>query len=217
MIAFFKFYRYNSNEVDLYVETGNSHRFYYVYNLTYFWRFLVEKKKADIYTRTGDDGTTGLFGVSRIEKDSLRVEAYGTIDELYAVVSVVKTTKIDFQIVDLLSKLQDYCHDINAEIAADDEGRKLIKRTISSQDIEYIESLIDKLDAELPPLKQFIVPALKSSAAFLNLARTVCRRAERRLWALSREMQINPFILKFMNRLSDLFFTLMRYEGKDIR
>lgn len=174
----------------------------------------MSRKKADVYTRTGDAGTTGLFGGSRIEKDSPRVEAYGTIDELCAVISVVKTTEVSAKIFEVLSKLQDYCHDINAELAADDQGIKMLTKRVSQSDIEYIESLIDEFDASLAPLNHFIVPAIKPSAAFLNLARTVCRRAERRLWSYYRQQPFNRHIIVFFNRLADLLFTFMRYESE---
>ena len=173
----------------------------------------MQPKKADVYTRTGDEGTTALFGGSRTEKDSARVEAYGTIDELCAVIGVVKTTEISQRIFDILSKIQEYCHDINAEIASDEEGIKMLKKRITKQDVKYLEYLIDEFDAELPKLTHFIVPATKPSTAFLNLARTVCRRAERRLWTLYREYQFNQQIIVFFNRLADLLFTFMRFEG----
>jgi cob(I)alamin adenosyltransferase len=174
----------------------------------------MQRKKADIYTRTGDEGTTVLFGGSRIEKDSTRVEAYGTIDELCAVISVVKTTEISQRVFKILSRLQDYCHDINAELASDEEGLKMLKKRITEQDIKYLEQLIDEFDSELSKLTHFIVPAVKPATAFLNLARTVCRRAERRLWALYRGQQFNHQIIVFFNRLADLLFTFMRFEGK---
>lgn len=174
----------------------------------------MQRKKADVYTRTGDEGTTALFGGSRIEKDSARVEAYGTIDELCAVISVVKTTKISHRVFDVLSALQDYCHDINAEIAADEEGLKLLKKRITKDDVTYLENRIDEFDSELPKLTHFIVPAVKPATAFLNLARTICRRAERRLWSHYREHRFNQNIIVFFNRLADLLFTFMRYEGR---
>ncbi len=174
----------------------------------------MQRKKADVYTRTGDTGTTSLFGGSRIEKDSARVEAYGTIDELCAVISVVKTTGVNEKIFEVLSKLQDYCHDINAELAADEQGIKLLPRRIAETDVEYIEALIDEFDAALAPLNHFIVPAVRPPAAFLNLARTVCRRAERRLWTYYRQQPFNKNIIVFFNRLADLLFTFMRYESE---
>jgi cob(I)alamin adenosyltransferase len=174
----------------------------------------MQQKKADVYTRTGDEGTTALFGGSRIEKDSARVEAYGTIDELCAVISVVKTTEISQGVFDILSRLQDYCHDINAEIASDEDGIRMLKKRITEQDVIYLENLIDEFDAELPKLTHFIVPTTKPETAFLNLARTICRRAERRLWVLYREHQFNQQIIVFVNRLADLLFTFMRIEGE---
>ena len=161
----------------------------------------MQRKKADVYTRTGDEGTTALFGGSRIQKDSARVEAYGTIDELCAMILVVKTTEISQRIFKILSKLQDYCQDVNAEIASDEDGIRMLKKRITEQDVKYLENLIDEFDAELPKLAHFIVPAAKPATAFLNLARTVCRRAERRLWALSREHPLNQNIIIFFNRL----------------
>lgn len=175
----------------------------------------MQRKKAEVYTRTGDQGTTALFGGSRIEKDSARVEAYGTIDELCAVISVVKTTEVSTKVFDVLTRLQDYCHDINAEIASDAEGIKLLKKRITSEDVKYLENLIDEFDAELPKLTHFIVPTVKPATAFLNLARTVCRRAERRLWAHYRQRPFNQNIIVFFNRLADLLFTFMRFEGRD--
>jgi len=177
--------------------------------------FTMAQKKADVYTRTGDKGTTALFGGSRIAKNSKQVEAYGTIDEFCAVISVVKTTRISPGLYDILSKIQDYCHTVNAEIASDDQGNKMLKQHITLEDVRYLESAIDELDAGLPKLNHFIVPDVKPAVAFLNLARTVCRRAERRLWALYREQPFNLQIIVFFNRLADLLFTMMRYEADE--
>jgi cob(I)alamin adenosyltransferase len=170
-------------------------------------------KKADVYTRTGDQGTTGLFGGTRVDKDSMRVEAYGTLDELAALIGVVKTQDLHPCSLDVLSQIQGHLYHINAEIASDEKGiNKLTKKT-SQEAVTFIEGLINSFDAKLPKLTHFIVPSDKSSAATLNLARTVCRRAERRLWTLARTEQINPLLITFINRLSDLLFTLMRFEG----
>ncbi len=173
------------------------------------------QSKADIYTRTGDDGTTGLFGGTRVPKDSPRVEAYGTVDELNAALGVVKAMGPERQVAEILTRLQEYCHDINAEIASDAQGRDQLQVKIGPDDITWIEGVIDRFDKELPKLDHFIVPATRSSAAFLNLARTICRRAERRLWTWSQQEAVSGHLLVFINRLSDLLFTLMRYEGRD--
>ena len=169
-------------------------------------------KKAVIYTRTGDQGTTGLFGGSRLPKEAERVEVYGTLDELWAALALVSTTKRDTRVSTALSRLQVYGHDINAEIASDAAGREKLEQQTGPEDIAWIEGMIDQFDAGLPKLDRFIVPDSSPAAAFLNVARTICRRAERRLWTLSRKEDVNPHILVFINRLSDLLFTLMRYE-----
>lgn len=172
----------------------------------------MSKRKAVIYTRTGDEGTTGLFGGSRVAKEAERVEVYGTLDELWAAIAVVMTTDPDPRVSTVLSRLQTYGHDINAEIASDAAGREKLEQHTGPGDIAWIEGVIDEFDIELPKLDRFIVPESSSAAAFLNVARTVCRRAERRLWTLSRSEEVNLHILMFINRLSDLLFTLMRYE-----
>jgi cob(I)alamin adenosyltransferase len=170
--------------------------------------------KADVYTRTGDEGSTGLLGGSRVAKDSKQVEAYGTVDELNAVLGVVKAMEPSPEVGEVLTQLQEFCNLINAEIASDEQGKTLLKRRITEQDIIWIEGQIDKFDKKLPKLTHFIVPATTPPAAFLNQARTLCRRAERRILALSREADVNKHLRVFLNRLSDFLFTLMRYEGQ---
>lgn len=169
--------------------------------------------KADVYTRTGDQGTTGLLGGTRVPKDCAQVEAYGTVDELNAVLGVVKAMKPCREVADALSQLQTFCYYINAEIASDKQGRDLLKHCIDEKDVAWIEQQIDTFDQHLPKLTQFIVPTDTPPAALLNQARTLCRRAERRVWTWSRNLDINPNLVIFLNRLSDLLFTLMRYEG----
>lgn len=172
-------------------------------------------KKADVYTRTGDEGTTGLLGGSRTPKDSPQVEAYGTIDELNAALGVVKAMGPAAEVGEILARLQTYCYQMNAEIASDDQGRSQLKQVVSEEDIAWIERTIDAFDGKLPKLTHFIVPARTPPAAFLNQARTLCRRAERRVWTWSRQAEVNSHVIVFLNRLSDLLFTLMRYEGRD--
>ena len=172
------------------------------------------QSKADIYTRTGDEGTTGLFGGTRVPKDSVQVEAYGTIDELNAALGVVRAMKPQAQVDEVLARLQKLFHTINAEIASDAQGRQQLQATVGPDEVSWIEGVIDEFDAQLPKLDHFIVPATQPAAAYLNLARTLCRRAERRLWTWSQQEAINPHLIVFINRLSDLLFTLMRFEGQ---
>jgi len=172
-------------------------------------------KKADVYTRSGDEGMTGLLGGTRVAKDSPQVEAYGTLDELNAALGVVKAMGPADEVGQVVTRLQAYCYQMNAEIASDEQGRSLLKQVVHEDDITWIEAVIDEFDSKLPKLTHFIVPATTPAAAFLNQARTLCRRAERRVWAWSRKTKINPHVIVFLNRLSDLLFTLMRYEGRD--
>ncbi len=172
--------------------------------------------KADVYTRTGDQGLTGLLGGTRVAKDSKQVEAYGTVDELNAVLGVVKAMAPSPEVGAVLTQLQESCYLINAEIASDEQGKALLKHRIAEEDIAWIERQIDQFDKKLPKLTHFIVPATTPPAAFLNQARTLCRRAERRVLTLSREAEVSKHLRVFLNRLSDFLFTMMRYEGRDL-
>ncbi len=175
----------------------------------------MSKGKANVYTRTGDGGTTGLFGGSRVEKDDTRVEAYGTLDELGASLSLAKTLGVDPSVGAVLDRLETMLYQMGAEIASDEKGVTRLTSIITEGDVTRLEDLIDEFDAKLSKLTEFIVPVEEPAAAALNVARTVCRRAERRLWTLSRNEKVNPHLITVVNRLSDLLFTLMRFEGRD--
>lgn len=175
----------------------------------------MSKGKAKVYTRTGDGGTTGLFGGARVDKDACRVEAYGTLDELGASISLAKTLGVAPSVGAVLRQLESSLYQIAAEIASDEKGVTRLDRILSEQDVTHLENRIDEFDAKLTKLTEFIVPVKEPGAAALNMARTVCRRAERRLWTLSRTEKVNPHLITFVNRLSDLLFTLMRFEGRD--
>ena len=175
----------------------------------------MSKGKAKVYTRTGDGGTTGLFGGSRVDKDACREEAYGTLDELGASLSLAKTLGVDPSVGAVLDRLETTLYQMGAEIASDEKGVTRLERVISQRDVTHLEKRIDEFDAKLSKLTEFIVPVEEPAAAALNMARTVCRRTERRLWTLSRTEKVNPHLITFVNRLSDLLFTLMRYEGRD--
>jgi len=168
-----------------------------------------------IYTKTGDGGETGLFGGGRIPKDNLRVAAYGEVDELNAALGLARALEPQEFADALLQRIQRDLFTIGAELATPDPDKlhKALSRTgaaIGESDIAALEDAIDGHQSRLEPLKSFILPGGAPKAAALHLARTVCRRAERAVVALSRHEQISPAILRYLNRLSDLLFVLAR-------
>jgi len=169
-----------------------------------------------IYTKTGDKGETGLFGGERVGKDSLRISAYGTIDELNSFLGYTITEVKDASVKDTLVKIQNYLFTIGSDLATPEtekNARLNIQRTPESF-YEEIEKMIDHYDAQLDELKNFILPGGSKSASLLHICRTVCRRAEREVVALKKSMTIGDNIVIFLNRLSDLFFVLSRFENK---
>jgi cob(I)alamin adenosyltransferase len=164
-----------------------------------------------IYTKTGDDGTTGLYGGGRLPKDHPRIEAYGTIDELNAVLGVARAEGMPHQIDSILARVQNELFQLGAELAMPKPAIKN-EAAITSEHACRIEADIDRFQAELSALQQFILPGGVKSAAALHLARTVCRRAERRVLALAHQAgeTVSPQIVIYLNRLSDLLFVLAR-------
>jgi cob(I)alamin adenosyltransferase len=170
-----------------------------------------------IYTKTGDAGDTGLFGGGRVPKNHPRVEAYGDVDELNAVLGVVRAADQMPRIDEVLVPIQRDLFAIGALLATPDlEKMKqhLEKAQVDARRIEDLEHAIDDCDAELEPLRSFIVPGGTPKAAALHVARTVCRRAERRVVELSEITEIPPLVVIYLNRLSDLLFTLARVANK---
>lgn len=166
-----------------------------------------------IYTRTGDGGDTGLFGGGRVSKAHVRVAAYGDIDELNSAIGVVRATEPRAFHDDLLRAVQRDLFAIGGHLATPDPqkvAKALEKAELSEARIAEFEDTIDAADRELPPLRAFILPAGVPKAAELHLARTVCRRAERSVVALDREAGVPALFLQYLNRLSDLLFTLAR-------
>jgi len=166
-----------------------------------------------IYTRTGDQGQTSLLGGGRVPKDHLRVAAYGDVDELNTALGVVLACEPLGPERDLLGRIQHDLFAIGGQLAAPDPAkvaRVLAKASISETRIGEMEAAIDRATAALPPLETFIVPGGGMKGAWLHVARTVCRRAERGVVALSRTDDVPPHILVYLNRLSDLLFTLAR-------
>jgi cob(I)alamin adenosyltransferase len=166
-----------------------------------------------IYTKTGDEGDTGLFGGGRVPKDHPRVSAYGDVDELNSAVGVVRATQpIEF-FDPLLESVQRDLFAIGGHLATPDPervARALEKAALSEDRVAAFERTIDAADQELPPLRAFVLPAGTPKAAALHLARTVCRRAERSVVRLGQEAEVHPVFIVYLNRLSDLLFTLAR-------
>lgn len=171
-----------------------------------------------IYTKTGDGGETGLFGGERVSKASARVDAYGEIDELNSVLGVVRTNTLgavaasggepdDFDT--LLATIQSRLFDLGAELA-NAKGKDLGIPLVDDSDVDAMERAIDAAEKEVEPQKTFILPGGSRMAADLHVARCVCRRAERRLVAFAQEAEVRPVLVRYLNRLSDLLFTLAR-------
>ncbi len=159
---------------------------------------------SKIYTRTGDKGTTGLGDGSRVEKDNLRVEAFGTVDELNSSVGLVLAAKLPIVIQSILNRVQHELFDLGGELCM--PGTTLIPGSY----VDSLEADLDNLNENLPPLKDFILPGGSEAAARCHLARTVCRRAERRVVTLAREEAVNEFTIRYLNRLSDFLFVASR-------
>ncbi|MGA8904286.1 MAG: cob(I)yrinic acid a,c-diamide adenosyltransferase [Candidatus Bathyarchaeia archaeon] len=165
---------------------------------------------AKIYTRTGDKGETGLVGGARVPKDSLRVDAYGSVDELNSVLGIARAFIRDRELDGLLSELQNDLFVLGADLASTAEHQQRNVPRISKEKVIGMENTIDKFEAELQPLRAFILPGGGVAGALLHNARTVARRAERRVIALSRAEPVNEQLLPYMNRLSDLLFVMAR-------
>jgi cob(I)alamin adenosyltransferase len=169
----------------------------------------------NIYTKTGDDGTTGLFGGRRVGKDEIRLHAYGTIDELNSSLGAALCEAGDERTKEIVISLQHLLFTTGADLATPLEAvsaGKTIAR-IASSDVTGVEALIDEISAAVPPLKNFILPGGTKCASQLHVARTVCRRAERYIAALMKQEQVKDELLIFVNRISDLLFVLARYEN----
>lgn len=170
---------------------------------------------ARIYTRTGDDGTTGLIGGKRVSKDSPFVEATGSLDETNAVLGLLRSRELPQNIDSVLQRIQDDLFALGAELARPEgvpqNSPQRKSPRISEKRISEIETEIDELQACLPPLDQFILPGGTPEAALLHLTRAVVRRTERACVGLARVERVDPRILRYLNRLSDLCFVLARY------
>lgn len=168
-----------------------------------------------VYTRRGDKGETDLFGGGRVPKSALRVEAYGEVDELNSFIGVAAAQTLHADFRKLLQKVQHTLFDIGACLATPDAARreKNQMKPATAEEIEELERSIDRFEEELTPLKNFVLPGGSATAAAFHVARTVCRRAERRCVALAGEEEIDERNLRYLNRLSDLLFVMARLEN----
>ena len=167
-----------------------------------------------IYTRTGDQGDTGLLGGSRVPKDHLRLEAYGTVDELNSHVGMLRDLAGEHQ-RELLLLIQRTLFDLGSRLAAVDDAEAAAFKVppIGAQEVSHLEAAMDAMDKDLPPLRNFILPGGHPPISQAHICRTVCRRAERCMVALARSTPIPPDAIRYLNRLSDLFFVLARWLG----
>jgi cob(I)alamin adenosyltransferase len=166
-----------------------------------------------IYTKTGDAGQTALFGGGRVGKDHPRVEAYGDVDELNAAVGLASAIEVEPRIDEVLAPIQRDLFSLGALLATPDHAKmreQLAKAKLDETRIDELEREIDRCEAELPPLRAFVLPAGSAKSAALHLARTVCRRAERRVVTLQATEQLPELVVIYLNRLSDLLFMLAR-------
>ncbi len=167
-----------------------------------------------IYTRTGDDGTTGLGGGQRVPKDALRVQVYGTVDELNSQLGVALALGLCARLGEILPEIQNELFDVGSDLCfLEEDKQKYPLPQIEARHVSRLETVIDELNGVVGPLQNFILPGGSLGAAQLHVARTVCRRAEREVTALAREEGVGPHVLSYLNRLSDALFVMARYEN----
>jgi len=166
-----------------------------------------------IYTKSGDDGTTGLIGGVRVPKDSPRIEAYGSVDELNAVLGVVRSYSLPGRMDKILERIQDDLFTVGADLALPQDASRADWGipTLPEEAVQTLEKEIDECESNLDPLRQFILPGGTPAAAMLHLARTIARRAERCCVTLARAEHVDPLIVRYLNRLADLCFVLARF------
>jgi cob(I)alamin adenosyltransferase len=169
-----------------------------------------------IYTKTGDQGTTSLFGGKRVSKADLRIDTYGTVDELNSHIGLVRDQEISQKRKNILVEIQDRLFTIGSILATEPGNTKVKTPQIHEEDVVLLEQEMDKMDTELPPMKFFVLPGGHPSISFGHVARTVCRRAERLTIALNQQEPIDPLVIKYLNRLSDYLFVLCRMMAHEL-
>lgn len=169
-----------------------------------------------IYTKTGDKGTTSLLGGTRVSKAHLRIEAYGTVDELNSWMGLLRDDSPSPDRKALIAIIQERLFTLGSHLALDDDQSKIKVPDLKQEDISLLEEHMDAMDAKLPPLKNFILPGGHPAVSHAHLARCVCRRAERQVIRLSEEAPIDELILQYLNRLSDYLFMLSRMIASEV-
>lgn len=167
-----------------------------------------------IYTKTGDKGTTALFGGARVPKHHIRIESYGTVDELNSYIGLLRDFIEDKHLQDVLKEIQDRLFTVGAILATDPSKKKLKTPDLQDTDVTFLETEIDAMETQLEPLQSFILPGGHSTVSFCHIARCVCRRAERLSVALNGNEPIEPLVMQYLNRLSDYLFVLGRLLAK---
>ena len=169
-----------------------------------------------IYTKTGDKGMTSLIGGTRVPKNSARLEAYGSVDELNTYIGMIRSFPLEEQELSELVTIQTILFDVGGNLATytSVEGLK-IRLGVTEEDISVLEKAMDRMDAQLPPLKSFVLPGGDQAVSFCHIARTVCRRVERRILDMNREFEVDDAVIKYINRLSDYLFVLSRKVAND--
>ena len=169
-----------------------------------------------IYTKTGDEGMTALFGGKRVSKADLRIDTYGTVDELNSWIGVLRDQEVNRKREHVLVEIQDRLFTIGAILATEPDNTKVKIPALNPADVTFLETEIDKIDAAIPPMKSFVLPGGHPSISFGHVARTVCRRSERLIIALNGQEKIEPLVIIYMNRLSDYLFMLCRQMSFDL-
>lgn len=169
-----------------------------------------------VYTKKGDSGTTQLIGGSRVSKGELRIDAYGTVDELNSYIGLLRDQEIDEKYVNQLIEIQDRLFTLGSLLAMDPEGTKMELPQLFPSDIENLENWIDEMDGQLEPMKSFVLPGGHTTVSFTHIARCVCRRAERLVVVLASSSPAPELAIKYLNRLSDYLFVLSRKLSKDL-
>ncbi len=169
-----------------------------------------------IYTKTGDQGTTALYGGKRLSKADLRIETYGTVDELNSYIGLVRDQDVNQKRKDILIEVQDRLFTIGSILATEPGNDKVKIPMLTESDVVFLEQEIDTMEAELPPMRFFVLPGGHPSVSQCHIARTVCRRTERLTISLSIQEKVDPVVIKYLNRLSDFLFVLSRKMSHEL-